>query len=367
MDRRGKKLFKLLDRYIGIPILLALSLFKRKNEQPESIGVIGILTVPALGDIILLNGLLRDIKDYNPNIRIILFISNEVREIAEVMNSCDELVNIELYNPFSAIKTLRKYPVDIFIDSSQWARLNAILTCFSKSKYKIGFNTPKQYKHFIFDFTADHSESIHELYNYKKLVFNPGIATNNLPSLVMEENKSVKNNRVVVHIMPSGYLSRLKRWPDNNWKVIVEYLLENDMEIYFTGSASDRKYIELLLNNYRNELKIFNVAGKYTIRETASLLSSSKIVISVNTGIMHLASALGCNLIALHGPTNPKRWGPLNSNAVVIQSNYPEAPCLNLGFEYNCTDRTGECMKKIYPEVVIAEIKKIINNTSVNA
>ena len=364
MDKRGKRIFKLLDRYLGIPILFTLGLFKRKCKLQKEVATIGILTVPAIGDIILLNGLLRDIKDFNNEIKIILFVTKEVRAIAEIMNTYDELIDIELYKPLKALRTLRQHPVDVFIDSSQWARLNAILTFFSKSGYKIGFKTKNQYKHFIFDYAAEHSDKVHELYNYKKLIFTQGITVKNFPEINLSEKTDVKDDRVAIHIMPSGYLSELKRWNDKSWRDIIDYLLANNTEIYFTGSASDSMYMETLLNNYRGNEKIFNVAGKYSLKETAYLLLSSKLVISVNTGIMHLASTLGCNLIALHGPTDPKRWGPLNSNSIVVQSDYPEAPCLNLGFEYNCSDRTGECMNRISTESVITAIKKFMNQNS---
>ena len=76
---------------------------------------------------------------------------------------------------------------------------------------------------------------------------------------------------------------------------------------------------------------------------------------------MHLASALGVNLIALHGPTNSARWGSLNQNSISINSNYFSAPCLNLGFEYNCKDRTRECMKAIPVSEVIKAIDHFIN------
>ncbi len=357
MTSRGKIIFKLLDKYIGIPILFLLKLFGKKRELPKEFNSIGILTVPAIGDIVLLNGFLRDIKKFNQNIKIILFVSEEIREIAEIMGSYDELIIINLFNPLSTIKILCSRPVDVFIDASQWARLNAILTFFSKSKYRVGFKTKGQCKHLIFDFAAEHSNAIHELYNYKKLAFTDEIKLDGFPQIGFQDIIKVKSRQIVIHTMPSGYLSELKRWPETHWKKVIDYLLEIQCEIYFTGSTSDYEYIEPLLKNYTNNERLHNVAGKYSLKEIVILLKSSQVVLSVNTGIMHLASVLNCNLIALHGPTNPNRWGPLNRNAKIIQSDYPEAPCLNLGFEYNCKDRSGECMKRITPEKVIGEIK----------
>jgi len=365
MNVRGKKTFKLLDKFLGVPILFVLNIFRKKKQLPKKIEKIGILTVPAIGDIILLNGFLRDVKKFNREIKIILFVTDEVKEIAEIMGSYDKLVSIELFKPLKAIKTLRSHPVDVFIDTGQWTRLNAIFTFLSKSKYKIGFKTKGQYKHFIFDFAAEHSKLTHELYNYKKLSFSKKIKTESLPMIEFNHETQIKKDQVVIHTRSGGYLSELKGWPDENWRRIIDYLLENQFDIYFTGSATDRKHLELLLDNYKNNIRLHNVAGKLSLRETTILLVGSQLVISVDTGIMHLASALGCNLISLHGPTAPTRWGPLNSNSVAIQSDYPEAPCLYLGFEYNCKDRSGECMKRITPEMVILEIEKIIDHESI--
>lgn len=355
---RGRKTFKMLDKYIGIPFLFLLKLFSHKKKLPVKINKIGILTVPAIGDVVLMNGFLRDVRKFDPGIKIILFVTDEVKEIAELMGSFDEIVPIKLHNPFSAIKTLRMYPADIFIDASQWARLNAILTFFSGSVFKIGFKTKGQCKHLIFDLAAGHSDQVHELYNYKKLSFTREMKNDSLPEIRMDEDIPVKSKRVVIHIMPGGYLSGLKEWPDENWREVIGYLLNRECEIYFTGSKSDYERIEKIPGDFKNNSMLHNIAGRYSMRETAILLKSSQLVISVNTGIMHLASALGCNLIALHGPTNPLRWGPLNSNSKIIQSDYPEAPCLNLGFEYNCKDRTGECMKRITPFSVISAVKE---------
>jgi len=360
MNVRGKKAFKLLDKYLGVPILFVLNLFSKKKQLPKTIEKIGILTVPAIGDIILLNGFLRDIKIFKHDVKIILFVTAEVREIAEIMGSYDEIVSIELFKPLRAIKKLRSYPVDVFIDTAQWTRINAIFTFFSKSKYKIGFKTKGQYKHFIFDFAAEHSNLTHELYNYKKLSFTKEIKTESLPKIGFNHKVQIKKDQVVIHTRSGGYLSELKGWPDENWRRIIDYLLESQYDIYFTGSAPDHKHLELLINNYKDNIRLHNVAGKISLRETAVLLVSSQLVISVDTGIMHLASALGCNLISLHGPTAPTRWGPLNRNSKAIQSDYPEAPCLYLGFEYNCKDRSGECMKRITPEMVILEIKEFV-------
>jgi ADP-heptose:LPS heptosyltransferase len=77
--------------------------------------------------------------------------------------------------------------------------------------------------------------------------------------------------------------------------------------------------------------------------------------VSVNTGIMHISALLERPTLALHGPTNPRRWGPLGKTAVVIGPG-PECGCgyLNLGFEYPRSP--PDCMARISVEEVLARL-----------
>jgi heptosyltransferase I len=95
------------------------------------------------------------------------------------------------------------------------------------------------------------------------------------------------------------------------------------------------------------------------LAQTAALLAHSRLVVSVDTGIMHLAAALDLPLIALHGPTSSKRWGPISKNAVAIDSPDPHAGYLYLGFEPPAGP--SRCMEAITYERVLDEcLKKLV-------
>src|SRR4030067_2955272 len=79
-----------------------------------------------------------------------------------------------------------------------------------------------------------------------------------------------------------------------------------------------------------------HLAGKPPLRDTAIVLKSPVLLVTVNTGIMHVGAALGVPLVALHGPTSSKRWGAYMKNGcqIAIESPIPGCGYLNLGFEY---------------------------------
>jgi ADP-heptose:LPS heptosyltransferase len=94
------------------------------------------------------------------------------------------------------------------------------------------------------------------------------------------------------------------------------------------------------------------------LNKLIALLSLAHLVVSGNNGVMHIAAALQKPQVALHGPTNSRKWGPLNPKAVVIRSSCPDCPCLDLGFEYHRTD--GFCMEQISVEEVFQAAKKLM-------
>lgn len=363
MKLRGKKYLKNLDKYIGVPLLFLFGLIRIRRKLPKIINNVGILLVPAIGDIILISGLLEEIKLKYKNTTIHLFVPSEYGDVLSLIKKYDSFTKINLSKPIKTLGLIRKNTFDIFIDASQWARSTALVSVFSKSKFTIGFKSKGQGKHFAFDKAVEHSNKVHEYVNLKKLIFSNSEDLKEFPLLNIDYDVPIDEKKIIIHIAPSGSKSERKELPIHHWMIILDYLLKKNLNIYFTGSEADKNKIDNLINTFNSD-KLINVAGTLTIHETAKLLKSSRLVISVNTGTMHIASFLRCNLIAIHGPTNSKRWGPLNENSIIINSPYSEAPCLDLGFDYNCKDRDGKCMEAIKPEIIINSIEKFINQTA---
>lgn len=88
-------------------------------------------------------------------------------------------------------------------------------------------------------------------------------------------------------------------------------------------------------------------------------------MLSVNTGTLHLAAAVGANLVSINGPTDINRWGPLCEHAINIKSSLHCSPCLNLGFEYKCKENNvpeGYCMKKVDLDEVVNSALRLIQD-----
>jgi heptosyltransferase-3 len=356
-SERGSVKLRCLDRYIGIPLVFVLGLCKRKRILPEKITKVALLKTSAIGDTVLISAVVTELKKSYPGAHITLFTAASNYSFALTLQNIDKVILLPINKPFSAINKIRKSgKFDVFIDFGPWPRFNAVLSFFSLASYSIGFKTKNQYRHYIYDKHIEHSDIVHEIINYYNLVKPLGIQKETPPKI---ERSGIKNkNLVVIHMFPGGTKSYLKEWPSENWVALIDKINHCGYTVALTGAPSDRDRAESIRSSCNDIKHVTVTAGKSTIAETIELIGSSILTISVNTGIMHLASALQTNLVALHGPTSVKRWGPLNKNAISIIPTVPCAPCLNLGSEYKCD--VGDCMQSISVNAVMAAVSEFL-------
>ncbi|SNR60746.1 glycosyltransferase family 9 protein [Desulfurobacterium atlanticum] len=362
-NERGSKLLKFLDRYFGIPVIFTLGFFNRKRKRPQLIEKIALLKTAAIGDTVLLSAIIRGINESMPQAKITLFTGSSNYEIAKIIAEAFFNVNViklPIKNPFNAISIIKQYEFDAWLDFGPWPRLNALFSYFANAKFKVGFKTKNQYRHYIYDTAVEHSDKIHELFNYKNILKQINIEDSNFPQIKVDTNVKKDKKLIVIHMFPGGSRSYLKEWPETYWIQLIDYLTSKGYLITLTGAKVDRNRALHIYNLCKRKDFVNVVAGELSLKDVILLLRKSFLVISVNTGIMHLASALNCNLVALHGPTSSKRWGPLNENSVAIQSPLKCSPCLNLGFEYGCNK--NKCMESISVDTVLDAVRKFLRD-----
>jgi len=121
-----------------------------------------------------------------------------------------------------------------------------------------------------------------------------------------------KNNYAVVHVYP---MFSYKMWNLEGWISLINWLNKSKgLKIVLTGgnSSDELAYISLLRQSLPNES--INVAGKVNLSGVAYLLSKASVYVGLDTSVTHMAAALGIPTIAMYGPTNPVKWGPMPNN-----------------------------------------------------
>ncbi|MDC7222661.1 MAG: glycosyltransferase family 9 protein [Spirochaetales bacterium] len=337
MGDRGNRLLRWGDRYLGIPLVYLAGLFRSKRELPRRVERIGILATAAIGDTLLLSAVLKDLQAALPQGKFTLFCGASIRGILDMSVEGMEFVPIPIRRPFKAARTIRKESFDLFIDCGPWPRLNSLLTFASRSACTIGFHSLGQGRHYVYDIPVEHRRDCHELDNLRRLLTPLGIESVSQPFLGQAESDR-ENPYAVVHMFPSGYKARYKEWSDDRWIRLMNGLTERGIPLVVTGGPVDEERAGKVIALCDRGGLIRNGAGKSNLAQTGEILRKAVLVISVNTGIMHMAAAYGQRVVALHGPTSVRRWGPVSSDAVNFTATSPSAGCLHLGFEYDRRD-----------------------------
>jgi len=144
-----------------------------------------------------------------------------------------------------------------------------------------------------------------------------------------------------------------KRWPIPHWAVLADQLItELGAKVVLTGAASDAEITEAVAAHMRQ--KALDFAGKTTIPQLAALLERCNLVISGDSGPLHMAGAVGTPVIAIHGPTDPALSGPVGKNATVLRLGIWCSPCYDASFWAVCRFYNPVCMKAIPPAQVLA-------------
>jgi lipopolysaccharide heptosyltransferase I len=140
-----------------------------------------------------------------------------------------------------------------------------------------------------------------------------------------------------------------KLWGDDKFAELIHSLPRD--RIVLTGSAAERERIDRLAPGCRN------LAGKTDLLALAELYRRCAVVITNDSGPMHIAAAVGTPVIAIFGPTDPLLTGPYGRQHIVLRAGIPCSPCLN----DRCTHQPPmECMSSVTVAQVLAAAKPFI-------
>ncbi|MEJ8838817.1 glycosyltransferase family 9 protein [Ramlibacter sp. AN1133] len=348
---RESALPRWLDHAAGTPLLWLWGALRRRRPRPAAPQSFGIMAFETLGDTLLAGTLLASLRASVSGARITVFASAGNRGILALLDGVDGVVDVPLTRPLSALAAIRSVRVDVMIDIGQWPRWYAVLCAASRSTYTIGFATPGQGRHYAYDAAVPHGADVHEVENFQRLLGPlPGVrplppqcalkAAGEPPAPI-----ATHTPYIVVHPWASGFRYASREWPQARWTGLIERACALGFSVLVTGSPGDRARAAALVGACGTSLPVKSIAGEVSLLDLAAVLRSASAVVAVNTGVMHLAALLDAPLVALHGPTSRRRWGPVGPRSISLA---PPLGCacefLNLGFEYpkgpvNCMDR----------------------------
>jgi len=298
-----------------------------------------------LGDAVMATPAIENIVNYYNQTEITLvgsFISIEVlKNHPNIVKS--EVLNKKYKSLYKISKNLGKFDAFFSFRSSFRSR---IFKLFITSDYKYQFEKNKyQNCHQVEKYNSFINDCLNTDFKAGKLSINPNLKS------------SFTNSAPVIGINPGASYGEAKRWyPEEFAKVAAE--LSNKYDILIFGGPNEKKIaedIEKLLiekgvSNYQN------IAGKTSISELVSQISSLDLFLTGDSGPMHIAAGFQVPTVAIFGPTRDKetsQW--MNQKSIIVKKTLDCQPCM----KRTCPLKHHNCMKLIKAREVLNAIESL--------
>ena len=163
-------------------------------------------------------------------------------------------------------------------------------------------------------------------------------------------------NQPIAVFCPGAEYGPAKRWPVAYFAEIAQRLQQRGYAVWLIGSAKDKEVAECIIALGNPNCK--NLCGSTDLPDAIALLSCAKLIISNDSGLMHLAAALDIPMLALFGSSSAQFTPPLSAHAQVLNIDIACSPC----FQRECPLGHFNCMMKLIPDLVWKKLQQIDHN-----
>ena len=149
-----------------------------------------------------------------------------------------------------------------------------------------------------------------------------------------------------------------KRWPAERFAAVARAASESGAGVYIVGGPADAEAVAGVQAALPQPLPDASFGS--TVRQMAAVVGRADVLLSNDSGPMHIAAAQGVPCVALFGPTDPARFGPWGQGHTVIRASVSCAPCYR-GRDVACAQ--ADCMKSIAVDEVVAAVTDVLART----
>lgn len=351
-------LLKGVDALLGAAGVYCLPQASVKKPASEFNRIL-LIRPGGIGDAVLLAPAIRLIKTIYPDCQLTILAEHRNAGVFALIPGVKRLYCYD--TPSEFIQTLRNN-YDVVIDTEQWHRLSAVVARFIRAPIKIGFATNERRRMFTHTVPYSHddyeAESFLHLLEPLKLV--PPADWGN-PFLIVPENTKNRVNTLLEPFQGKPYFAIFpgasiveRRWGRERFRMVAEGLQQHGYGIAVIGAAedsSDAGHITVAGG--------LNLAGRTSLAETAAVLARSALLVSGDSGVLHIAVGLGVPTVSLFGPGRALKWAPLGNQHIVINKQLPCSPCTTFGTTPPCP-YDARCMKEITVEEVVTAASHLL-------
>ena len=164
---------------------------------------------------------------------------------------------------------------------------------------------------------------------------------------ILETHNLATDKRVLV-LCPGAEFGESKQWPVAHYAEVADYYIASGWQVWLMVSDKDIAACNEIIEYNPQDCHV--LAGKTTLPQAIDLMSLASLVVSNDSGLMHIAAALQKPLVAIYGSTDPGHTPPLSANHVIARLELECSPC----FERSCPLQHLNCLRDLSPQQVIS-------------
>ena len=327
---------------------------------------IGVYSPNWIGDAVMALPFIHHLKEKNPESKIIIICRDWVAAVYENHPEIDQIIKLsrsEIKGFFAIRRTGKSFQLldlDIFYTLTDSFRSAAILR-WSNAKIRIGFKSQMR-SIFLTDVIEKPKEKMHRSIKYLTLInFKTKANSSTGITLTSKEIKWAKEELINMDLefplalFPFSVASS-RSIPN---KKIKEWLNESNQSILIFGSERDAVLANSLINECA-AIKLINLCGKYTMRESMALISVCQFALASDSGLGHISASLGIPTISVFGAGDSEMTKPIGKRTFVINKNVYCSPC-----------RKNVCMNTkdhlyCFNEIFQIDVKEAIQSLNLN-
>jgi ADP-heptose:LPS heptosyltransferase len=232
---------------------------------------------------------------------------------------------------------------------------SAVMAKASGAKSRYGYKN--EFRSFLLTKTAIKNNNLHRVDQYLQLLDLQQLPRPLNPAVYLHNRSSVIPGRIIVNVNSEADARRLP--VDKAISILNELRAATDAELILVGSPKEVPHVQAVFNGITNNQGVTFMAGKTNLSQLIDLFGTAPVMLTTDSGPMHLANALGVHTVALEGASDEKNTAPYNANKrTLIRSGLlPCEPCV----KNVCKFGVPKCLMNMQEQIIVQAVVQALD------
>lgn len=375
-----KYIVGIFNRLLNILVRLTGFFLRPSHKLDRDFKTIAICKFKGMGSIIQSTPLIITLRKNYPDAKIIFITTPGNKRLIELIPQVDEIITLKdnsffalLFGVPALVAKLIRKRIGLYFDLEIYSNFSSAITAMSCARNRVGFYLRSDqyrlglYTHMMF---YNVNMPIRETYLQMARILPLKEETSELHKLCEETSRlrpeiipdSIHSKNHIVINCNASDLREERKWPLDRFAGLINYILNNyTFTIYLIGAGNETSHVAELIKRIPENNRIINLAGKTNIDELIALIRHSRMMITNDTGPMHIAYSTSTPTLAFFGPCSPLQYGTFPNSIALYESVYC-SPCVHEFLVPPCKGN-NVCMQKIDLEKATHAFQQVLSGT----